>query len=60
MCFSNDYEKISRRGAYLPNYGWWYNCLLCSLPTYNDNFICNTCKRNRKIKEKNKKIKSTK
>ena len=26
MCFSNDYEKISRRSASLPNYGWWYNC----------------------------------
>ena len=42
------YDHISVKNfANLPDFGWWYYCN-CGLPTYNEDHICNTCKRQEK------------
>ena len=39
------YHYISARNfGNLPDFGWWYHCD-CGLPTYNEDYVCNTCKR---------------
>ncbi len=51
MCFSNKKytEYMSPltvcETPNLPSYGWWYYCKKCTLPTYHEDRICNTCKR---------------
>ena len=50
MCFSdkkyNEYRSplTTYETPNLPSYGWWYYCTKCTLPTYHEDRICNTCK----------------
>ena len=58
---SNSQKNITERNKRfkLPSNGWFHHCTLCSKPTYHENKICNTCRRNEKIKNSVSKIKNT-
>ncbi len=52
MCYYEHTTDSSRNYVNLPPYGWWYYCIICSIPTYHENRICNTCRRNEKIRKR--------
>ncbi len=54
MCLSfKRYNFKTMKSPTLPDYGWWYYCIKCNLPTFHEDKICNTCKRQEKIRYTN-------
>lgn len=58
MCFSNKKHTRYKQSLNvcetpnLPYYGWWHYCEKCTLPTYHEDRICNTCKKTERIKKR--------